>query len=42
MKIKARVIEVREIAKGIFDHKERRVILRLVADYEKLARKMAA
>jgi hypothetical protein len=30
--------EVREIAKGIFDHGERRVVLRLVAEYVKLSR----
>jgi hypothetical protein len=39
MKIKAQVTAVREILNGIFDHKERRTVLRLVADYEKLAKK---
>ena len=42
MKIKEQAAEVREIAKGIFDHKERHAVLRLVAEYEKLAKKEAA
>jgi hypothetical protein len=42
MKIKAQVTEVRKIAQGIFDHKERRVVLKMVAEYERLARLKAA
>jgi hypothetical protein len=32
-----RAAEVREIAKGIFDQKDRRSVLRLVAEYEKVS-----
>jgi hypothetical protein len=35
-----RAAEVREIAQGIFDKTERRKVLQLVSDYEKLARKI--
>jgi len=33
----ARMKKVREIAKGIFDHAERKAVLDLVKDYERLA-----
>ena len=33
----ARIKRVREIAKGIFDNAERRAVLNLVKDYERLA-----
>jgi len=34
--------EVREIAKGIFDHDERRTVLRLVDEYVRLSKAAAA
>ena len=37
-----RVDEIREIAKGIYDHKERDALLRFVADCEKFAAALAA
>jgi len=35
--VRSRVKKVREIAKGIFDAEERKAVLDLVRDYEKLA-----
>jgi len=35
--VRSRVKKVREIAKGIFDADERKAVLDLVTDYEKLA-----
>lgn len=37
---KRRAAEARKIAQGIFDHKERKVVLDLVSDAEKLAEKL--
>ena len=36
-----RTARVREIAEGIFDDEERGVVLRLVADFEKISKKAA-
>jgi hypothetical protein len=38
----SRSADVREIAKGIFDYKERRTVLKLVAEYEKFSKAMVA
>ena len=38
----SRAAEVRRIAEGIFDHKERRSVLRFVAEYEKVSKTKAA
>jgi hypothetical protein len=38
---KSRAAAAREIAKGIFDHDERRLILQLIDDFEKLSAEKA-
>jgi hypothetical protein len=35
---RSRADEVREIAKSIYDEKERRILLRFIAEYEKISR----
>ena len=40
--IRSRAVEVREIAKGIFDKTERQILLKFVEDCESLARAIEA
>lgn len=41
-RIKSRTAKVREIARGIFDRSERRIIMKFVSDAAKLAEHLAS